>query len=262
MDKPLKPKRIRRICSKPIIQKPNKIYACRFLFLNKYNPKRIDENPEKYPNLISMKTSEFIAYLTSNFPYCSKCEKLLKQKNKLCFKHQFLIQKLAYIAQEIYGFKLNLEWHINVYGPISPTLYRITTKRSITIHYKQVLEAKELRIEKLNNEEKRFLKNFINFFLQWPLSELELLVTEHYIYRELSKQLSYLSKELKENHQIPKPQRDEYTKIVDELIEEIKHKPINQVLDKIDKIKEYLKPISTINETIKIASTLHTIFKS
>lgn len=124
-----------------------------------------------------MKAEDFINYLASVKGPCSRCDEILALKGyPLCFRHAFLQNKLSYIAQEMYGFRLGLNFVINHYGPTASAI-RLMNMGVRTLD--QILEGKKFRIEMLTYQERKFLETLTNFFSCWKPMELELLTTEH-----------------------------------------------------------------------------------
>lgn len=162
--------RIKRICSKPLFFNENEpIYACRFIFLLEKKPRRIDD---EYPNLLQMRLEDFLNIYRSMHPDCPKCS---ESRNKICFKHEFLENKLAYIAQEFYGFRFNTKFIIKKHGPVAEVIRWINIGgRTLD----SILEGKKWRA-KLTNKEQRFLQTLIEFFSKWDFQELQFLTTEH-----------------------------------------------------------------------------------
>jgi 5'-deoxynucleotidase YfbR-like HD superfamily hydrolase len=179
-------KRIKRICSKPLsLNEKEPVYACRFIFLLDKEPRRIDEES---PNLLQMKLEDFLNVFRSMYPDCPKCS---ESRNKICFKHEFLENKLAYIAQEFYGFRFNTKFKIKKYGPVAEVIRWINMGGKTLDN---VLEGKNLRA-KLTNKEQRFLQTLIEFFSKWDLQELQLLTTEHMFEKTPSPQTGTISTE-------------------------------------------------------------------
>jgi 5'-deoxynucleotidase YfbR-like HD superfamily hydrolase len=134
------------------------------------DPRPIDS--KKYPNLLQMRLPDFLGVFRSMYPNCPKCK---KARNKICFRHEFLEHKLAYIAQELYGFNFGVKFEMDRHGPVAEVISRFN-REGVTDE--SILVGKERRAQ-LSTEEQRFLRTFFDFFTKWDLTELGLLTTEH-----------------------------------------------------------------------------------
>ena len=153
-----------------------------------FDLRQVESN--KYTGLKKLDSSQMlrgiIRRLIRRLNNCEQCKSLQSRgtKRRLCFLHQFYIEKTAYALQEIHGFNnLNpLSFYMSKHGPESIEISSFLSGQQLLTMWSLSKDDAygKLGFGGLEAEERGLFYKLIDRYLNMPKKQLEILTTKHY----------------------------------------------------------------------------------